>query len=218
VRGFGLFFLVSVGCSNGGSTDGPEPSLPAARKPILSEGTCVAKYEIHQHTSLLTALRNAGIQADDFQKVIEAVPFDPARHVTLKPFADFAVDGQPTFMGDPEKKVGVAGATFFTDLVTTDATMLRKGEQKVVGRALAPVIQALGPRRLAELLMRADVIRPYIHMNADVCLRTEIGTALPWQGEYDGVHHYYTNTDNHDPLGFAIQIAEDGTITVLGRL
>ncbi|NUO47644.1 MAG: hypothetical protein HOV80_02180 [Polyangiaceae bacterium] len=221
MRAVGFLLLVSVGChSGGGPTEPSGPSEPMTpdKKAIFSPDGCVAKYEIHQRVTLLSVLRNAGIQADDFQKVIEAVPFDPARHVTLKPFADFTVGGQPTVFGDPEKKVGVVSATFFTDLATVDATTLRKGSTKVVGRALPPVIEALGPRRLAELLMHADVIRPYVHMNADVCLRTEIGTALPWQGEYDGVHHYYTNTDNHDPLAFAIQIAEDGTITALGRL
>lgn len=215
MRAAALLLLVSVGCSNngGGATE------PVLTKPVkFSPEGCVATYEIHQRMTLLDVLRKAGIQADDFQKVIEAVPFDPARHVALEPFDDFAVGGQPIFFGDLEKRVGVASATFFTDLATIDATMLRKGRNELVGRALPPVIEALGPRRVAELLMRADVIRPYVHMNADVCLRTEIGTALPWQGEYDGVHHYYTNTDNHDPLGFAIQIADDGTITALGRL
>lgn len=203
-----------MGCSNGGGPfERSETPVPVTFSP---EG-CVAKYEIHPRATLLDVLRNEGIQADDFQKVIEALPFDPARHVTLKPFAELTVGGQPIVFGDPEKKVGVVSATFFTELSTVDATTLRKGSQKVLGRALPPIVEALGPRRLAELLMRADVIRPYVHMGADVCLRSELGTTLPWQGEYDGVHHYYTNTDNHDPLAFAIQIAEDGTITVVGR-
>jgi len=218
LRAIGVLLLVSVGCSNGSGLTEPEPSLPDKRPDTFSGEGCIAKYEINQRTSLLDALRAAGIQADDFQKMLEAVPIDPARHVPLKPFADFRVAGQPIIFGDREKKVGVAAAGMFTDLAMFDVTRLQKADKKVIGRAFPPVIDALGPRRLAELLMRADIIRPYIHTNADVCLRSEIGSALPWQGEYDGVHHYYTNTDNHDPLGFAILIAEDGTITALGRL
>lgn len=213
-----LLLLVSVGCSNGAGPTEPSSTPRPPSEPARSFDGCVATYEINQQTSLLDALRAAGIQADDFQKQLEAVPIDPSRHVSLKPFADFTAAGQPIIFGDPAKKAGVAGATFFTDLQMFDVTRLQKGDKKLVGRALPPVIEALGPRRLAELLMRADVIRPYIHMNADVCLRSEIGSTLPWQGEYDAVHHYYTNQGNHDPLGFAILIAEDGTITALGRL
>lgn len=85
-----------------------------------------------------------------------------------------------------------------------------------VGRLAPDVAATADPREVLRFLLHADVVQTYWHMGADLCLEQEERGADGYRAILDGVHHYYTNTANHDPVRFTLTITPDGLVEVCG--
>lgn len=209
----------------GTATNPTATSRPTGTTAMTSPTTrpsapCLAKLEITQGSSLDTVPVGDG-SSSDFPRVVrsevlgaESFP-DPA-------VAALVFDGSPIFF-KPEKGVDAKGrpaitivdATLFGELACVDATRLRPGAEEKIGAAKARAMKA-GPRAVADALIRAGVIRPFVHMSASLCLVEERSDAGAWRGTYRGTHTFFTNAKNVEPVAFEVLIDAAGAISVRG--
>lgn len=219
-----LVALVS-GCADANqppdTVDAAIPSAPEAahtttgtgERPEGPAGGCMQKWDVTRETTLDTVpLEGSGLR--DFPKQVRAVAIAPGVPPDGR-LASNTLAGQSVFFTPPGAPAAVVDAALFGDLAVVDATGVRRGDRFDVGVA-SPAAMAAGPRAIAELLVRAGVIRPFIHVGGTVCLRREAHKGTTWTGEFDGEHVYFTNEENREPLAFTISIDGAGGITVAG--
>lgn len=185
----------------------------------LPPPTCLAKLEVTQGGSLGTVPIDD--RSTDFPRVVksellgaESFP-DPA-------VAALTLDGSPIFF-KPRKGVDERGrpaitivdAVMFGELACVDATRL--GARVVAIGTATPRAMKGGPRPVADALIRAGVIRPFIHISASLCLVEEQTDGGTWRGTYRGTHTFFTNEKNVEPVAFEVSIDAARAISVRAR-
>lgn len=167
--------------------------------------------------SYLGQLRSLGPVPDVVSR-FHAVELDVARHVPLEVTAAITLEGQalvacerPAPGGAPRM---VVDARWFTDLDTVDATRLAAGERRAVGRWLGG--ERLSPRALLWLLLEAEVVRTYAHLEAEVALLAEQTEAGGYRARLSATHVYYTSKRHERTVAFSFELAPDGGLGCSG--
>ncbi|MBT3220471.1 MAG: hypothetical protein HN348_15400 [Proteobacteria bacterium] len=203
------FFLIGCNKNSAPSNLPAQPDIPS------DEVTVLMKLTRDGDQSILKEQRGkGGVPLYDFPEGYPAAKIDFASYVPLDTTGAFVVDGQPLFWLTPELDKVVADGRVFGDLTVVNATVLSTGERKVLGKLIRQ--DALAPRKMAELLIVADVVLTWAHIGSELALieeRTDNG----WVGVFEGTHTYYTNDENIDPVEFELSIEADGTLVVVGR-
>ncbi len=174
-------------------------------------------YAIDHEDSPVAELREAGGQAEDSQARFPAAIIDPAAQLPLTATADFTIDGQPIAWLSSARDHLVMDGAAFAPLRRVEPTRLTPGEHTTVGRVTAAAREALGPRRVVELLLRTGAIATYWHLGADLCLRAEATTEGRYGADFDAVHHYATRRRRAQSYAFSVAIDEHGEVVVSGR-
>jgi hypothetical protein len=88
----------------------------------------------------------------------------------------------------------------------------------VVGTLTAEGRRALGDRRsFLEFLLRADVLRSYVHIGSTLRLvREKTGTDGSYEASVSGEHTYFTNHEHVVHYSFLFRINANGAISVSG--
>ena len=225
--------LVVVGCPRAPEPSGQHPTATitaaaaptdlAARasaspaSPAGKGSPCILKLETSRHQSVLEEQRQTGPPADDFQRVFAAEPIDAATYSPVKVVARFTLGGAPLLWFTPDRRRAVLNAKAFGDLQMIDAPRLDAGETKTIGKMTPTGAAQLDGRAVLEFLIGAEIIQTYWHIGAELCLRTEDQGPAGYRAEIDGVHIYYTNEENRDPVRFQFMLSPDGTLTITGR-
>ena len=164
--------------------------------------------------SLLEEQRGLGKPLYDFPKLYSAATINAETMVPMKTTAAFTVQDRLIFWLAETRDAVVVDGRVFTDLATVDGTSLGAGDKRIIGTLLQP--QELAPRRLAELMITADVVLTWAHIGSELSLVEEVATEDGWSGRYKGTHTYFTNEENVDPLAFWIRVSATGDISVEG--
>lgn len=199
-----MFWLPLLACAT--------PSAVPAEAPVPT--VCVSTWSRTSGNSLLREQRGLGGTGwADFPPGFSAGTPGNA-DIPAVTTAAFTVDGQPVFFFRAD--LGVVNKSVFGQLTAVDATTLSAGERVSIGTVTPAGRAALGDRRVAELLVQADVIRIYAHLEGEACLVEEHADDGTWTGRFTGEHTYFTNGEHHGRLAFTITIAADGAIVVEG--
>ncbi len=190
----------------------PPDGVPAP--PAAVDG--LAKWTVTSDASVLREQRSLGPSAGDFFTRYPAAKIDPAALTPLKAASGLQLDGRPLLWLAPDKKGVVVDDRFSGDLEIVAVPTLQKDETRPVGR-LAPAGRALPPRAVLEFLIRADVLRTYMHIEGTSCLTAERSVGGAYEAEISGTHVFYTNERNENRFSFGFRIAADGEISVRGR-
>ena len=129
---------------------------------------------------------------------------------------EFQLDGKPLLY-----RVGgrlfVNGAAFPQGLDPAPGTTFGSGgrpEVETLGVVSPAARSALGIERLLWFLIRAEVIRTYVHLGSKLCITRQTETDGAVTVRLAGTHEYATNQMNEDPIAFEVTVAADGTITL----
>lgn len=231
----GLLGSVLVACGAKSTTDVhsdsttrevPSASTPTriATKPAPTPSASTAsptkpgkKFELGNRSYLVEQRERFDPDMSDWQTEISAEPITKA-HSPLTCFDQSALLGSPVFFFTPQGDKLVVDVTAFSKLIPVNATRLSKGEQRTIGTLLRTAPKALwNIDTLVEALLRADVIRSYLHIGSE--LRVVGAGAIEPAGqrlELSGEHRYFTNEENIEPLHFSVDLLGDGTIVVMG--
>lgn len=183
---------------------------------------CLEKLVATHATSLDTVPLPDGDMLD-FPKTVYAKKID-LRHTPEPRLTPLRLVDRPVFFA-PEGKDAkgrpaptVVDEGLFSDLACVDATRVRAGQIYPVGKATRDAMGA-GPQRIASTLIQSGVVRPFVHMEATLCLvqQETDATSRDWTGRYEGTHTYFTNEKNVDPIAFLVRITAEGAISVEGR-
>jgi hypothetical protein len=166
---------------------------------------CLEQFTIDHDLSPLSAMRRAGLRADDFPVAFRCAEVDRRRAAPL--------DNAGGLLWVMDREV-IADRDWLAEIHVTDATRLRPGDSVTVAR-LGPQGRRTPPRALARLLMETGIVRCYWHLEATVCLRAETTASNAWEGRYEGDHVYYTNRRNTGRFRFMLRVL-DGLVTVEG--
>src|SRR5690606_19116974 len=180
--------------------------------------TCLARYQLMSHTSVLEEQRRRGgaQRWNDFVKRYPAATIDPATHHPVEVVADPRLGDAPLLWFPPDFSDPVVDATLFGDLQIVDATRLGVGDRAELGTLTERGRARLRGRALVEFLLESGAIQAFMHVGATLCLLAEVEDVRGYRAELGGEHEYYTNEENHDPLWFAVEIAADGRMLVTG--
>lgn len=186
----------------------------------MTKPACIATWSIDHSDSVLNEQRRVGPHANDFQERIAAEHLDPDAQVPVETTRRFQIGGTPILWFNQARTEAVVNAAVLTDLVAADPTRMTPGQRVEVGRLTELAIGELGhngvsKRELVEFLVRARAIATYWHIGAELCLRRE-PAGDPYRAELDGVHTYFTNSENHESFAFVVEIGADGAIAVIG--
>jgi hypothetical protein len=165
-------------------------------------------------TSLLEEQRGLGPPLHDFPKQYSAVSVKDTM-VAMQTTAAFKVQSHPVFWLAEARDAVVVDDRAFSDLVCVDATGLDAGKKVAIGQFLQPTEMA--PRKLAEMLITADVILTWAHIGSELSLTEETSDTDGWAGHFEGTHTYFTNEENVDPLDFWVRVSSKGELVVEGR-
>lgn len=149
------------------------------------------------------------------------------RHLEARPSMDgvevlphlqrFVQDGVPWLGVDRTARAVVVHAARFGPLTRVDVTRLGNGETQLVGHVVDPALRARG-RDVLLFLLESQVVQTFIHMEADLRVRSEQETGALYTADVDGVQRFYTNRKNEKPLGFSVVMEKaDGAVRVTGR-
>jgi hypothetical protein len=123
--------------------------------------------------------------------------------------------GRPHFYRSEAAKEIIVDATAFSAIERPDATRMKPGEERLLGRALKS--ELLEPHRLLPLLLNGQMIITYWHTDAEIRFVGEESRAGRSCYLFEGEHHYYTNEKNTDPVRFAVCVDGSKQIFVVGR-
>lgn len=193
----------------------PRARLEVVRPPREEEEP-LERLTIGRGASVLNEHRGRGCSVRDFHEAYPAEAIGPG-HAPVRAVERFRVDGRPLFFFRPDGSAVVVDATRASDLTVADATRLGAGQEVRVGRLAPATVAALGPREAVKLLLQAEAVRTYWHLEADLRLVAEREGPGGYEVDVDGEHVYYTNQRNEAALSFTVRVADDGTVTVGGR-
>jgi hypothetical protein len=131
----------------------------------------------------------------------------------------------PSYQGSPlwsparnEAKGVLLPAAFPDGLSTVNAVTfgpcsLWPGDRARVGRVTPEVYAELGPVELTRFLIVTDIVRTFLHVEAELCLsgsREGKGDVV----RVTGRHHYCGNECTDDEVRFSLHVDEGGLISV----
>ena len=147
---------------------------------------------------------------------IRAADLDGATNGFLPALAEFTRP-DVLMLRDIQKKQVVVNRRYFGDLERGDATRLPIETTHALGRFLDLSFARLSPRQLVLLLVKAQIIETYWHIEADLKLMQEEDLPDVYRAWFRGVHTYFTNDQNTDPIAFAVAIdKKTGDMTLVG--
>jgi len=183
-----------------------------------NEGECIATYTIDHEHSPLAELRELGGTRDDFQERFPAATIDPTKQRPVTATAGFRLEDRPIAWFSADLDLVVLEGAAFAPLRKADPIRNAGGELRRVGRVTSQTREALGDRRVIELLLRLGVIQTYWHLGADLCLSAEPEAKEgKYRAIFSAVHHYATSKDVASGYGFSVTIDETGQIVVVDR-
>jgi hypothetical protein len=220
MRARSVVLLALIGCT---PVDAPDSPTPSKAPPVIVEPspvTCLARFQLDSHASVLDEQRRRGgaQRWNDFARRYPAATIDPASHHAVELVAGRTLGGAPLLWFTPDFADAVVDAAIFSELKFVDATTLRGAQQVEIGTLTERGHAELRKRELLEFLLEAGVIQTFAHIGSSLCLRSEVEDQRGYRAELDGTHEYYTNQENHDPIGFALEITPDRVMTVTGTL
>jgi hypothetical protein len=181
--------------------------------PPEPQAGCLATWHLTSSSGLLAEQRSSGPPLRDYLEQVEAAEVSAA-HAPLR-CARPAL-GRPAFFLSPDRTTAVVDRAFSSTLSVVDLTALGAGAAKVLG-ALTPAGRALPGRDLLDLLLRAEVLRPYAHLEATLCLEREQEDAAGYRAQVKGEHVFFTGRKNTRPFAFEFERTTDGALRVTGR-
>jgi hypothetical protein len=122
----------------------------------------------------------------------------------------------PVFWFSADRRDVVVDRAFSSDLTVVDLTRLQAGERFEVG-TLAPALREAPGREVLALLLRADVLRSYAHLEGTVCLDEEQADAGGYRAALHGEHVFFTSKKNVRPFAFGFERTAAGLLVVTGR-
>lgn len=185
---------------------------PLGHESRFAEGQCQARYVIEHRRSPLTEARDQGAGISDFQGRFPAAEIDRSSQRPVTATAMFLLDDQPIVWFSPANDAVVVDGDAFAPLRRADATRI-DGPVRV-GRVTTHTREALGDRRVVELLMRAGAIGTYRQLGSDVCLEAESQREGASQSRFVAVHHWADRRMQEQRYSFSVRIDEGGVITV----
>jgi hypothetical protein len=177
------------------------------------------KIEVDQSTSLDTVpIDDEGFS--DFPKRVKAAQIygwepDPRLEALSLGDGTLVFWAPPGVDGKGRRKPTVVNQDLFGDLACVDATRVRISQTYDVGQAMPYALQS-GPWKIAEVLIRGGVIRPFVHIGASICLTDQFATPAEWIGTYQGTHTFFTNEKNVSAVAFKVHVETAGRIFVEG--
>lgn len=175
---------------------------------------CLARWEMHRHLSILSEQRERGPHRDDFWQRIEARDVAPT-DTPVQVLQGFTLEGTPVLWFDAALRDLVVDARFSSSLDVVDATNLAPGARRVLGN-LTPAAARLPAETIVELLVRADVIRTWAHMESSMCLEHLESSGASWRARVRGEHVYFTNREHRAPFAFEVTCDGAGILEVVG--
>lgn len=123
---------------------------------------------------------------------------------------------QPLLAIDRARRKVFINGTVFGDLSRPDATRLNPGESAVVGILRRPEAFS-GMAALAEFLLRAQIVRTYAHVRAELNKTAEQDSPMQYRAAFQGTHEYFTNKRHVKQFHFAIIVERSsGEIRIEG--
>lgn len=124
--------------------------------------------------------------------------------------------GKPLLAIDRKRRKVFVNGEVFGKVHRPDATRLAAGESVTIGILRKP--QAFADMAvLAEFLLRAQIVRTYAHLRAELTQTAQRETSATYLAEYQGLHEYYTNARHSVPIRFAIVVNRNsGEMKVMG--
>ncbi|MFO7567931.1 MAG: hypothetical protein R6X02_35145 [Enhygromyxa sp.] len=229
-----IMLIMSIGCTPVDAPDTPQPTSappskapPSKAPPVTVDPapeqpaqplTCLARYELDSHASVLAEQRRRGgaQRWNDFASRYPAASIDPASHHPVERVAGYRVADAPLLWFTPDFADAVVDDAVFGELTVVDATRLSLDQRVTIGTLSERGRAELGRRELLEFLLKSGVIQTFAHIGSTLCLIAEFDDGRVYRAELSGEHEYYTNQANHDPLAFAVDVATSGEIAITG--
>ena len=118
--------------------------------------------------------------------------------------SSYTVQDQPLVWLSKEKDKAYVDKQYLSDLKVLDATNLR--EDSIIGTVKTPLLEAWEAKKIVRFLLDAEIIRTYIHLEANLCVTKETETDELYEVHFDAVHSYCTNECVEKPYSFSVQI------------
>lgn len=155
--------------------------------------------------------------AEEEQAGYHIAATDRLAGMTVPPsLAQYTYRGLPLLAIDGAQRRVVVNAAVFGDLERPDATQLAPGDSAPIGIVRDPgAFTDLAA--LAEFLLRAQIVRTYAHLQAELCRVSQQDHAEFYRADFTGVHEYFTNERHRINFGFALVIdRRSGEMRVIG--
>jgi len=153
-------------------------------------------------------LAGAPVRAAD----VEGSDFDTPPELSRYTF------GSGRLMGIEKKtREPVVSSKCFSPLARVDATRIKAGQRREIGKLLCGSGKDLSYRDIVFFLLESQIITTYWHIESVICLVSENDSPDAYKASFRGSHIYFTNRRNEDKLDFSITIdRKTGTISLLG--
>lgn len=146
--------------------------------------------------------------------LIRAVKIETG-YETIPTIADITVQGRLLLAHGRARRRIVANQDYFSDLARPDATTIESGQRISIGIYRE---RSLDNQNLVRFLLKSELIRTYIHVESELCLKESKTTGSEYRAFITGEHIYFTNRRNVSPLSFEIVIDnEKKTMAIEGK-
>ncbi len=204
IIGIGLF-VATLGCNG------------SKKEPDVKKGEPIETLKIDRSGSYFERIRATSGELRDWQKLFRAEAIDPQKHVAVEKTAKYRIQDRPLFWFVSDFSAVVVDRRYFSDLQAGDATRLGAQQKVTLGKFL-DLSLGLSPREVVKFLLESEIIRTYVHIEAEVRLVKETDDGKVYASSWEGAHVYYTNEKNVDEYKFQITIdKKTGEIVLEGR-
>lgn len=187
------------------------------KEPDVKKGVPIETLKIDRSGSYFDKIQAKPGELRDWPKVFRAVTIEPQKHVVVEKTVKYRIQDRPLFWFTPDYSAVVVDQRYFSDLAAADATRVNAQEKVTLGKFL-DLTFALPPREVVKFLLEAEIIRTYVHIEAEVRLVKEVDDGKSYASSWEGTHTYYTNERNDEDYKFDVTIdRRTGEIVLEGR-
>lgn len=178
---------------------------------------CLDRIRISRHDNPWQDMIASSWQEESKQN-IAAVEISKGTYEEVPHLAAYRINSEMLLGRDKINKRLVINNRYFSTLEKADATRLPAGTVKSVGKYLDTAFLLLSPRQIVRLLLDAQIITTYWHLEAELCLTGEKDGKDAYVASFTGVHRYCTNRCQTDRLAFTVTIDRNtGNISITGN-
>ena len=172
----------------------------------------VKSVNIESDDDLSIELRAAGVEADPHRLQTPAAAITRGIHSSIKCLESLKLDGQAFIFYSAGGLV--TDEQLFSDLAHVNPLRMDAGERQPIGYVRASVGTLVEAEKIALALLRVGVVTTYLHIGAYLSYSTRRTADNGWCVSFRGVHVYFTNDRNEEPVAFDLQIDGEGLIFV----